>query len=135
MKQTVLFSLKVWLTSVIISPALYLFYDAFRVHSKTNFEGGIGFILFSILYGLILSSLSWLILWLSTFSLLQLNYSTLVNKIWLSIIGTGLTILPFLLLFGSDDPITYVTTVPWALSYNIVIVAGIWFYKLKPMSN
>jgi hypothetical protein len=135
MKQTILFSLKVWLTSVIVSPALYLFYDAFRVHSKTNFEGGLGFLLLSILYGIIISLPSWIILWFSTFSLFQLNYSTLVNKIWLSIIGTGLTILPFLLLFGSDDPITYVTTVPWALSYNIVIVAGIWFYKLKPMSN
>jgi hypothetical protein len=136
MKQTIIYSLKVWLTSVVISPVLYIILEAIqkpRVYQ--NIEGGLGFILFSIIYGLILSLISWILLWLSLYSLLMFNRDIIITKLWLSIIGAILTLLPFWLVLGYDDPNPLTGTALWAASYCLVIIAGIWFYRLKPLLN
>ena len=131
-RTTLYYSLKVWLTSVVLSPMLFLLIDSFTKHSQTNLEGGIGFILFSILYGLIISLLSWLLLWLSCYYLLRLSITQLTFKLILSFISSVLTALPFLLLFSRDDGFPDAFTIIWTLSYSIVIIGGVWFYRVKP---
>ncbi|MDR6942081.1 hypothetical protein [Mucilaginibacter pocheonensis] len=130
MKQTLIYSLKIWLTSVVIGPLIYIVHET----KLQDLKGSAGFILYSIPYGLALSSLIWLLFWLSLHCIYQLNISTLTFKLYLSSIGFVLSLLPFFLIFGNDDPITYKEILPWALSYCIVIVAGVWFFKLKPSS-
>jgi uncharacterized protein YacL len=134
MKQTLNYSIKIWLTSVLVSPLLDLILDSLvRPKSLVNLEGAIGFLLLSVLYGIIISSPCWLLLWLSLQCMMKLNMSTLLLKSCLCVVGLVLALLPFFLLFGHDDPITYVTTVPLAISYGLTVFAAIWLYKLKPI--
>jgi hypothetical protein len=132
---TLYYSLKVWLTSVVLSPMLCLLIDSFTKHSQTNLEGGIGFILFSILYGLILSALSWLLLWGFSYLLLQFSITTVTRKVILSFISSFLTIIPFLLLFSRDDGFPDAFTIIWTLSYAVVIVIGVWYYKIESIAE
>ncbi|AMR30739.1 hypothetical protein A0256_04535 [Mucilaginibacter sp. PAMC 26640] len=124
------YSLKVWLTSIIISPILFLLIDLFTKHNQTNLEGGVLFIILSTLYGLVLSSISWLLFWLWSYFLLKLSISLIAFKTVLSFFGSALTILPFVL-FSRDHGFPDASTIMWALNYNVVIVAGVWFYKIN----
>lgn len=134
MKHTITYSLKVWLISVVVSPVLYVIIEAIqKPRIYQNIEGSLGFILYSIPYGLVLSLVSWLLLWLSLCSLLMLKMSIKVTKLWLSLICTVLTLFPFWLIFGHDDANSLNGIGALAASYYLVILGGVWFYKLKPL--
>jgi hypothetical protein len=132
MKQALIYSLKVWLTGVVISPVLNLIIEAVSGFNKANFEGAMGFILLSIPYSLILSLPCFFLLFLACFFVNLVSGATTTKKICLTIVGAVLAFLPFYLIFGGDDPSTYRTSMPWAVSYCIVIIGSIWFYKLEP---
>jgi len=131
MKQALIYNLKVWLTAVITGPPLYLIVEEIvNKHNQTNLEGGILFVLMSLFYGLALSIPSYLLLLLSVYLSTRWLESGLVTKLILTVVGTSLTLIPFLLVFGHDDSITRIETIPWCFSYCVVIVIGIWLYKL-----
>ncbi|MGF7039102.1 hypothetical protein M2273_002354 [Mucilaginibacter lappiensis] len=126
------YCLKVWLTSVVVSPILYILIEV--IINSGYFESipsEIAFILFSILYGLILSIPSCLLLLGSLYVLNRMNLSISTSKIWLSITGIILTLIPFVIMYHSYDIERRPAIIPWAISYCLVIVAEIWFYKLK----
>jgi hypothetical protein len=119
---------------MVVSPILYILIEV--IINPGYFESvpsGIAFIVFSILYGLILSIPSCLLLLVSLNVLNRMNLSTTTSKIWLSIIAVLLTLIPFVIMYHSYDIERRPTIIPWAISYCLVIEAGIWFFKLKPV--
>lgn len=132
MKQAIIYSLKVWLTAVLLSPLLsVILFEPFDDHNSTDIKGALFFILLSIPYGLVLSIPSWLLLWISVWLVNRLSTSSIKKKWMLSIIGLVLSLLPFYLIFGHDDNPVGEGAIEWAVAYCIVILAGIWFYPLK----
>ena len=136
MKQTLLYSLKIWLTSVVVGPALYGIFDALtRPNFLHNLTGVAGFYLYSLPYGLILSIPSWLLFWLLLHSLNMLRWNWVTTRVLFSIVAVILTLAPFILLFGADDPAGNETFLAWPMAYCFVLIAGIWFYKLRKVSD
>jgi hypothetical protein len=126
------YGLKVWLTSVVVSPILYILIEV--IINPGYFESvpsRMAFIVFSIPYGLILSIPSCLLLLASIYVFNRMSLPISTSKIWLSITGIILTLIPFVIMYHSYDIERRPAVIPWAISYCLVIVAGIWFYKLK----
>jgi lysylphosphatidylglycerol synthetase-like protein (DUF2156 family) len=136
MKQALIYSLKVWLTAVVVSPPLYLIVEAMvNKHNQTNLEGGVLFVLMSLVYGLLLSIPSYLLLLLAVYFSTRRMESGWVIKMFLTLVGMVLSLIPFQLIFGQDDAITQVVTIPWAVCYCIVVVISLLLYELKPLNN
>jgi hypothetical protein len=82
-KQTLVYSLKVWLTSVVLGPLLYAVYDALtRRNFIHSFQVEVAVYLYSLGYGLVLSIPSWMLFWLSLHSInmLQLVWEATKGK-------------------------------------------------------
>ena len=94
--------------------------------------GSLGFIGYSIPYGLVLSIPCWLILFLSAGSLVNRKLAMAYKRVLLSVVGVVLSILPFYLLFRGDDSGFDLYTRLWSLCYCTFILAGIWFFELEP---
>ena len=133
MKLAILYSIKIWLTSVVLSPVVFVFGDDL-IHPNNSewFYSALGFIGFSIVYGLVLSIPCVIILFLFAGSLVYRKLDMIYKKLLLSIVGIVLSILPFYLLFRGDDNRFDLYTFFWSLSYCFFIVAGVWFYELEP---
>ena len=132
MKHALTYSLKVWLTAVLLGPILTRLGDAL-IHPRYpfDFNSVFGFFGLTATYGLILSLPSWLLLlltvWLTSFSDKSMHF----KKVVITIAGCVLTVMPFYLVFGHDDDAGGADLLVWTLSYTVVIVGAIWFYKLK----
>jgi hypothetical protein len=135
MKQAFTYSIKVWLTAVVLGPVLDVLVE-FILHPR-YFDGvkaELGFIGYSIPYGLILSIPSLFFL-LTTLVIFEYTSAVVLTKrIVLSIVAILLTYTPFYLLFYSADDIRWFDTFLWASSYCMIIVGAIWFYNLKPVA-
>ncbi|NVM67096.1 hypothetical protein FHW88_005417 [Mucilaginibacter sp. SG538B] len=127
------YTLKIWLTSIVISPILHLFINGITEpnmgYAKIGVTSSVYFILMSIPFGIILSIPSFLLLWLAVYLLIRFDVKTNQARGLLSVIGTALSSLAFYIVFGYDDPSSYKETVLWALPYCIVIVASVWYYR------
>jgi hypothetical protein len=134
MKQSLIYSLKVWLTSVILSPFLFTIIDII-IHQNIlyDYKNAIGFIGYSIIYGLILSIPSWLLLLLVIVIVSKWGIVIGLKKTVLTIAGAILSLLPFYLLFRNDDYTSNKDVYIWAITYCFVIIGGIWIFKFKPI--
>jgi len=128
MKQALIYSLKIWLTAVVIAPIVTEIVD-YLIRAGSTDEGVFYFILLSIPYGLLLSLPCWVLLWLAVYLIGKTGLSITYKKVLLSVIGLALTVLPFYLVFGHDDGSNTLELWIWPFSYTLVIIAGIWFYK------
>jgi len=130
------YTLKVWLTSIVIGPVLHLLINCFTAtkmgYAQIGIVSSLYFILMSIPFGIILSIPSFLLLWLSVYLLKKFDIDPLVSKISLSIISVILSAFAFFIVFGQDDPSTYKETTIWAFAYCSVIVGAIWYYEFAP---
>lgn len=143
LKNALFYSLKVWLTSVALGPLfIILLSKIFRPHGYAfdSFSNMFDFIGLLMYLSLLVSIPSAILLWLLTSLIIRFNYNETLSKAILTVIGFILTIGPFYLLFNGDDNPGEDGIFIWATSYASVIIAGIWFYKLKqvniePMSN
>jgi len=133
MKQALLYSLKVWLTSVVFGPVLYVFFELiFRSGYFDGIKSSMGFIGYSIPYGLILSIPSWFF-FLTLLVIFEYTSVTIkIKKTLLSMAGACLSFAPFFIFFQGDGDPKWFDTFLWGFFYCIVIVTGIWYYKLKP---
>jgi len=125
MKQALIYSLKIWLTGVFISPVLVkLFWLIIGESSGSNAIGAL------MLFGGILSIPSVLLLFLSVLILTKQAIEVNSMKLILSLIGVILTYLPIWFLngreFGLDN-----FMLNFFIAYTVTVIAGIWFYKLK----
>jgi len=136
MKHAILYSIKIWLTSVVISPVVFIVGDCLtHPNNRIGLYGCLGFIGYSLAYGLVLSIPCWLILFLMAGSLVNRNLNMVYKKLLISIIGVALSILPFYLLFRNDDNGFDLYTFIWSLSYCSFIIVGVWFYELEPKAK
>lgn len=134
MKHAFIYSLKIWLTSVFLGPVLYVVVEGLVDFKKFDgVKGQVGFIGYSIPYGLILSMPSWFFLLCTLVIFEYTNAKNLTKLIFLSIVGVSLSYAPFYLLFFNDDDFKWSDNFIWAGSYCLIIVSGIWLYNSKPL--
>lgn len=131
MKQALKYSLKVWLTSCIVVPFVWAVGFTF-VHAGS--QPMTPLILLGVLFiigaTIVTSSVTWLVFFLCTASILK--YSPTFNKIKILFIGEAVVVLTFggfMKAFPGFDQKVYSLIM---IFHCIVIGLGIWFYKLKP---
>lgn len=134
MKQALTYSLKVWLTSSIVTPVLFtlgglLFLD--KGHPKEPIGDYIGFTLAFILFGMAYSILLFILLWLLIAKLIKMAIPERKLKLLVLIIAE---LLIAALIFGlqlKGAGVIGLNTLVWWLPYALVIGLAIWFYKLE----
>jgi hypothetical protein len=138
MKQALIYSLKVWLTSVTVSPIIIvlltktLWHRMYRFDSLGNIFGYWGMMIY---LASILSIPSLLLLWLSSWQVTRYKATLPFRKWLLSLIGILLTATPFYIVFHSEESVRVEELAIWMSSYSLVIIAGVWLYKLKPVTK
>ena len=137
MRQSLIYSLKVWLTAVFITPLLIAL--ASKVleprHGFDSVANFFGTIAYMFAFGLVLSIPSWLLLWMFTFLLCKSSLRMACVKTILAFIGFMLSIFPFILIFSHDDNPLDPDVMIWVIFYSIVIVTGLWLYELKSVES
>ncbi|MHB8208454.1 hypothetical protein [Mucilaginibacter sp.] len=128
MKQALVYSIKVWLTSALVVPFIQMI-EGLIIGNHTSISNAEQMILLALLFGLLLSMPSWLLLWMSASLLNRLTGSVLVIKLSLTVLSTALAILPFFLLAGTTSLSSH--DLIWFGPYPIIVVACIWLYKLN----
>jgi len=128
------YSLKVWLTSVLLAPIIFLFIDYFtspraQNNSQTDIDSLIQLYLAFVIAGAILSFITWLIFWGVAILTCRHTTNIIQRKLIMFFMGIILTILTFLLLFSSDEAFS---SMPYGimLSNCFCIGAGSLFYDL-----
>jgi hypothetical protein len=144
MKTALIYSSKVWLTTIFVGPLImgvkiYSFYygrdeDAWKCLYLVPEIG--------ILYGILYFLTSWFILSRLCWYISKRNLINKRTKVYLSFIGLVLAIAPFAVMdyhslftinkgwFAGFPPDLF-----WTITYVGLTVAGIWFYKLEPVNN
>lgn len=122
MKDSIIYSIKFWLLSVIVAPILIAL-------STSNVDL---FLLF-LVFGFIFSIISWVLITLIIYQINRLKLTTTNKKIIISIFGILLCYIPFHLTFGPNDE--DMTQRFIYLYYMIPLVIGIWMFKMKDTTN
>lgn len=131
MKTNVMYySLRVWLTSVIMSPILVELYLTWQDNSAPDSE----LAQLMLVWGSACSIPSLIALCLCCNHLVHRRDTVKAVKLPLTIISVILTYAPFWVLNGfsfADNSTASIIFIPYCLT----IVAGIWFYQLKGVSD
>jgi|GEM_PF-2298183 len=133
-KQALTYSLKVWLTSGIVTPMLFtigglLFLD--KGHPQEPVGDYIGFTIAFILFGMAYSILLFVLLLLLIVKLMKMGIPMRKLKLLVFVIAESLIAA---LIFGLQLKGTGVigwNTLVWWLPYAVVTGVAIWFYKLE----
>jgi hypothetical protein len=129
------YSLKVWLTSAIVTPMLFtigglLFSD--KGHPQEPIGDYIGFTLAFILFGMAYSILLFVPVWLLISKLIKLAMPERKLKLLVLMVAE---LLIATLIFGlqlKGTGVIGLNTLVWWLPYALVTGLAIWFYKLEP---
>ena len=139
MKQAFIYSLKVWLTTVLLGMrvAALIKIATDTQHLMYKAEDIFDSAIYDIPVGLIACLPSWLLFSLVVGYLNKVIHSVEQEKLWLSVVAVFLSILPFALLFWHQ--LTHLNYLPDMLpelaAYTIVTIAGTWFYKLPSITK
>ena len=130
------YCLKVWLASVLIGPALFWF-CLMRIDSDASytFAEFLSFWGYAILYGLGFSLISFLVFLFAEAYIVHRNWPWHRRRTATAILGILLTILPFLIFFGTLNFFNDETRVAFCLSYLLPLLAGIYFYRFPQISK
>jgi hypothetical protein len=127
------YSLKVWLTSVLLAPIIVFTIESLDSIKAKDFS--LSFLWTSlqlyfafILLGSILSIITWLIYWLTSILTYQYTTNIVHRKLIMSLMGAVLTVLTFLLFFSSGDIFNGFPIAIMA-SYGFCIVGGSLIYS------
>jgi hypothetical protein len=132
-KSSLIYSLKVWIISIIVSPVVYYFWtnDYSEAFAVGNF---FGFWAYSLFYGFIWSSPCYALFLLANFYISSRKWRHLGKKIGLGLWVSLLTITLFYLLFGRDDKVFLVYTIKLTICYILSLICAIIFLKLPERS-
>lgn len=132
-KHALIYSLKVWLTSIVVSPVLYY---AWIYNYSEDFAAGnfFGFWTLSIIYGLILSSPCYGLFLIAIFYLSTRISGATGKKIGSGLLAAFLITALIYLLFGHDDKVFLESTIKLAVCY-ILSVSGAIVYLRLPSRN
>jgi hypothetical protein len=125
----IIYSTKVWLTSVLVSPFLLIFVIAI----KDGFEGAandaFGFIMMAVIFGFLFSIPCWIALMIAVRMVYNAEYEEKKFKSIINIIAVGIALIIFGFTFGG---FYQVDGFSWAIPYIIVLTVGIWYFQLNP---
>lgn len=125
--QVFIYSVRVWLSAVLLSPVLILIPDG-QLFKMTLSDWSI--YLSVVLLSIFFSIPCFLSLWLAAHLLQFSSWHIMLKKLLLCIMGLAFTVVPFFLLLGYEA--TFNDSSSIVLVYVCVICAGIWFYRLAP---
>ena len=137
MKQTLMYSLKVWLTTVVVTPLLATLVLGLFMRSSDHSEpigDDLGFFLACVVFGLAYSITPFLVMWYVGFRINSRSWATGKVKMLLmtiSIVLSALMFISFDLYRGFLDW----NTLYLGLPYIAVLALSIWLYKLKPADS
>jgi hypothetical protein len=132
-KKALIYSLKVWGVSIIVSPVVYY---AWTKNYSEAFEPGnfFGFWAFSLIYGLVLSLPCYILFLFANYYVGSRNWSDLGKKMGLGVWGTLLILALIYLIFGHDDNIFLPSTIKMAVSYILSANFALIFFALPKRS-
>ena len=120
------YSLKVWLTAVILGSLILCVFVLSPSSNNQHFDKqAASLVLITVFYSAIFSLPSFFILLLSSLGLCNTSLTDIYRKLILTGIGILLSLLAARLSFLEEFELSF------TLSYLIVTLAGIWFYKLR----
>ena len=135
MKQALVYSLKVWLTTVVlgIRIAVLIKIGLDTDHLIYSFEDMFNSAIYDIPVGIIACSPSWILFSVAVWLINKTKSGMLLRKMWLSLIAIVLGILPFAIVFWVQltHPNYWPDMAPEVAAYVGITIAGVWFYKLK----
>jgi len=132
MKHSYVYPLKVWLTSVLLSPIGYLLIvnlGGYRDHYSALFNGW-GFYAVAVMIGGLVSIPNWLLLWVCYYFISDAKWPLLIKKLILCAVSVLLTALLFRWNFSELDSISrsdYIT----AISYMVTVAVSCLVYKVN----
>jgi len=139
MKQALIYSLKVWLTTLILGPLLATSINLFIAwYSPVYNYFGSGFIIgiyIDLIAGASIIPLL-VVFWLSTFLLIRKEIKIGITKLLLTFLVVIICVVPFLVHSNPESLSWHVllSTSYWLPSYIIVATSATWFYKLRRVS-
>lgn len=128
MITAVKWSRNVQLTSVWLTPFLFCLVCIGFSHFSFTVAEASKLIIPMIIIGLILSLPFWFILWAAAFLINRLAMSYITKKLFLSLIGAALSVLPFIILSTPRMAVKGQIALP--VCYAAVTVISIWLYQL-----
>jgi hypothetical protein len=132
MNQVLSWSLKVWITSVVLAPTLDLLVYSL-LHPRSGFpQGSAQFILVMVIFSIVFTFPCCFILW-RTAHVIDYYFNNIIHKkLLLSVIGATLAIAPFYVYF-KNEPIK--TDIELKSLYCATVVLGIWLYRIEPKTD
>lgn len=125
------YSTKIWLTSVIVSPFLWISWT-YLFETTGDLKSFFGFIGLAVIYGAILSLVNWMLLIIGTKLILSNGLSKITKRILISILVLFLVSGLFTLIFAGDDPITWSETLfKIPLFYISTLLFGVWYFDFN----
>jgi hypothetical protein len=130
MNRASIYALKVWQTAVFAAPLIII---SFNLMNNTDFGEALLTLAFGIGIGMFFSIPSFILFAFACNVIVNMGFKAVYKKIVLSIIGIGLTMLAFVL-FSNGRLLEYLNNYFMGI-YALIIVAGVWFYKLEMSVN
>src|SRR3569832_627648 len=127
MKQALIYSIKVWLTSAVLGAVLISVWGLITKPGQEPAIDLVGFAVFSFGYGLMYSIPLFVLMTICTWILLRLSWEVWKVKLVLSSVGIITTVCLMTMIF----PFMKSPVLP--VCYTAASVATIWLYKLKPV--
>jgi len=133
-KHALIYSLKIWLSSVVVAPILYYVwtYNYSETFAAGNF---FGFWALSIIYGLILSLPCYALFMLASFYLRSKGSRVLGKKIGLGLWAALLIIALTYVIFGHDDKVFLESTIKLAACHILSVASAIIYLRLPNKSS
>jgi hypothetical protein len=137
MKQALLYSIKAWLTIVVVTPLLVIVGISVFMRVKGDGEplaDDVGFFVACVIFGLGLSLVPFLIMWYAVYRFVYKSWPNRKTKTVLLLIALLVTTPCFVGYDLYKNNIDWYTLYLW-LPYAAVTVISIWYYKLNPLHN
>lgn len=127
--RDILYSTKIWLTSVLVSP--FLLVIALMIEEGFGGAGNdaLGFIMMAIMVGFVFSIPCWIALMVAVRVVYNAEHEEHKFKSIINIIAIIIALIIFGFVFGG---IYQPEGFAWAIPYIITLTFGIWYYELKP---
>jgi hypothetical protein len=124
------YCLKVWLASVVLGPALFwCLLPSLDREAPYTFGFFLSFWGYGILYGLAFSLISFLIFLVCVIYISHQNWPFGQRRLAAGVMAIALTVVPFMILFGTVNILPLVERVLFCSCYLLPILAGIFFYR------
>ncbi len=135
MKQVSIYTLKVWLTTIVIAPIIVGFLHRYIDPEIYNYSSILVGLLYCVPAGIIFCLPSWLLFWKLCSFVNDRTLKTIYKKLLITIPSVFLSLIPWLIINAHAlfSPNYWPSFLPWVVSYSGVLIACVWIYKLAPV--